>query len=54
MSSQNNVHWGLGVRIVQIPRPPFSDLISEQISPELVRIQRPLFGHVGTPVSEFW
>jgi len=33
-----SVHWGLGIRIVQIPRPPFSDSVSEQISSEVVWI----------------
>ena len=29
------VHWGLGIRIVWIPRPPFSDSLSKQILSEL-------------------
>jgi len=30
-----SIHWGLGIRIVRIPRPPFSDSLSEQILSEL-------------------
>ena len=29
------LHWGLGIRIVRILRPPFSDSLSEQILSEL-------------------
>jgi hypothetical protein len=36
-----DIHWGIGIRIVWIPIPPFSDLLSKQILSKLVWIPRP-------------
>ncbi len=51
-----SLHWGLGIGIVWILRPPpLGGSLSEQILSKLVRISRypPLFGYRGTSVSKF-